>query len=124
MRFKPIKKLGIAILVICLLFTGAFQNTGCAAPAAIKQGDQLTDSIHKASSYINEIMQKQYDAILEEIRGIADEKGYDYSLTMEIACEKGLPFKNFDYVTFLATWAALASMKWKRNRKNPVFHTR
>jgi len=66
----------------------------------------LQDDVSTATYLFEEIMQSQYDNMLEEIKEKVRENGYDYDLTMESFLDNGNPYKDVSYIDLIAAYVS------------------
>lgn len=68
---------------------------------------RLEDKLTTAAILLQDVMQQQYKNTVGEIKDLINKNGYDYSYTMESFMDMGNPFRDMDYIKFIATYAAV-----------------
>lgn len=68
---------------------------------------ELKDAVVHAVDILEKVMNSKYEQSLAEIKSYAVKNNLNYELTMENALKSGTPYKDFDYVSFIAAYAAL-----------------
>ena len=81
-----------------------------AAPAKA----DISESVAKVVSDMEGIMVRSY---LEKKREVGDiaKLGYDYDLTMQNFCSRGLPYSEYDYLEFIAAYTTIQNYCIKNN---------
>ena len=78
------------------------------APVPVKAEElTLAQEMSSAVVLMQEVMQASYDNTIDEIKTLIQHNGYDYELTMDSFMDEGNPFKNMDYVDFIATYISI-----------------
>ncbi len=75
--------------------------------------DPLKEKIAQATYLLEEEIKGQYDNVLEEIKEVINEKGYDYPMTMKSYLDEGSPFRGIDYNGIIAAITAVNEVQGK-----------
>lgn len=82
--------------------------------------ETLKDKAAGVSRILEDAMQDQYDAAVSEIEERVKEEGLDYSYSMHSFEEEGNPFKDMDYISLIADYAAVAAKAQEDGKECPV----
>ncbi len=75
--------------------------------------DPLKEKIAQATYLLEEEIQGQYENVLEDIKEVINENGYDYPMTMKSYLDEGSPFKSIDYNGIIAAITAVNAVQGK-----------
>ena len=89
------------ILTVALMITSI--------PTGAAEKEEIEKYASSATVSLQDVMNRQYDSVMEEIQDRAIKEGCDYVLTMETIKENGNPFKKMDYTGLISAYAAIKS---------------
>lgn len=107
-----------------LIITTAVLNVNFIAPkieiAASNAQQELQDNINKAVKMIEQSFDDSYNDVLDQIKELVKENGWDYEMTMMSFYDNGNPFKSMDYTRLIA---ALSTVRELSSYDTSIFGT-
>lgn len=97
------------ILAAFTAFMITFSFSSFTAKAETSTDGEITlpDKVQTATILLQDVMTQQYKETVKEIEGLIKEKNYDRPITMESFMDQGNPFKDMDYIEFIATFSSI-----------------
>ncbi len=78
-----------------------------------QQAEDLKEKSEEAAEMLENIFDGQYESILEEVKTLVKENGWDYELTMMSFYDNENPFKTMDYTKLIAAYATIKALAEK-----------
>ncbi len=97
------KKITAALLSIFLIGS-TMPLTAFAANDYRGKDEVLSDQVSDVIYLLKEVFEDRYEAAEDEVKKLVSDNGYDYALTMDSFYDQPNPFKDADYVRYLAAY--------------------